>query len=92
MRHNRLVRLMQPGAMLDSYEILQAAGQPCYYIRTGPQGHPISAVCPTPRAAWEDAHQTLSKAAKTPPAPKLRKPKVQRFNPLERTSRHGEQI
>ena len=91
MRHKRLVRLMQPGAMLDYYPYLQALGTPCYYIRTGPQGPPISAVCPTPRAAWEDAHNTLQRAAKTPPAPKLRKPTVQRFNPLERTSSHANQ-
>jgi len=82
---------MQPGAILDYYVNLQALGQPCYYIRTGPQGHAISAVCPTPRAAWEDAHNTLQRAARTPPAPKLRKPKALRFNPLERTNSHGQQ-
>lgn len=75
MRHKLMVRRMSPGAILDYYELLKGQGAPCWYIRTGPQGHAISAVCPTPRAAWEDAANTLSRAAQIPPAPKSKRPR-----------------
>jgi hypothetical protein len=49
------VKQKQPGAILDFYELLRQQGKPCWFIRYSQCGYQLSAICPTPRAAWQDA-------------------------------------
>ena len=53
------VLMAEPTATLDFYECLRGAGDPCWFIRTGLQGTPLSVVCASPRAAWAWAYKAL---------------------------------
>lgn len=44
-----------PNARLDYYESLRAAGKPCWFIRVGQQGQPISEIVSCTWGAWKDA-------------------------------------
>jgi hypothetical protein len=62
MKHRQIVLAAEPDAMLDYYELLRGQGEPCWFIRRGIQGEPISQICASPRAAWKSAHTWLPKS------------------------------
>jgi hypothetical protein len=76
MRHKLRVWRMRPGAMLDFYPALKAKNEPCWYIRSGPNGYPISAVTPSPREAWKSAYDTLMQATQKPMSIKKTTPRT----------------
>lgn len=76
MRHKLRVCRMRPGALLDFYPAFKEAGEPCWYIRSGPNGYPISAVTPTPRDAWKSAYTTLMQATQKPMSTKKVTPRT----------------
>lgn len=41
--------------MLDYYEVMRRMGKPCWFIRCGIQGRPLSGICASPKAAWKDS-------------------------------------
>lgn len=49
----------EPKATLDYYELLRGLEEPCWFIRLGIQGRPLSDIMPTPRAAWKNAADSL---------------------------------
>jgi hypothetical protein len=53
------VRLADPQAMLDFYELLRGANKPCWFIRHGLQGDAYTPICASPRAAWKSAYDSL---------------------------------
>lgn len=56
------VLLAEPQAKLDYYETLRRANIPCWFIRIGRQGAPLSEIAENPRAAWLSAYVCLLKA------------------------------
>lgn len=55
----QMVMLAEPNARCDFYELLRGAGKPCWFIRVGWQGIPISGISTTPRQAWKSAYKSL---------------------------------
>jgi hypothetical protein len=55
MTNKQTIKCADPKAILDYYESLRASGKPCWFIRCGLQGPPISAICATPKLAWKDS-------------------------------------
>jgi hypothetical protein len=51
----QIVKSAEPKAMLDYYELLRGADKPCWFIRKGIQGHALSDICASPKAAWKNA-------------------------------------
>lgn len=62
MKHRQIVLAAEPDAQLDYYELLRGQGKPCWFIRRGIQGEPLSAICASPQAAWKSANATLLKS------------------------------
>jgi hypothetical protein len=52
----QLVLLFAPKATLDYYEVLRGARKPCWFIREGLQGVPMSPICKSPQHAWRAAY------------------------------------
>jgi hypothetical protein len=59
MTNKQTVIHAEPKAILDYYELLRGQGKPCWFIRCGPQGRLLSAICASPKAAWKDAADAL---------------------------------
>jgi len=55
MTNKQVILLADPTAICDYYELLRGLGKPCWFIRSGPSGPVLSAICSSPRAAWKDA-------------------------------------
>jgi hypothetical protein len=62
MKHREIVLAAEPEAQLDYYEFLRGQGEPCWFIRIGIQGKPISDICASPAAAWKSANAWLLKS------------------------------
>jgi hypothetical protein len=61
MTNKETVQATVPLAVVDYYESLRGAGQPCWFIRESfPSGNPISEICASPKAAWKDAAQKIA--------------------------------
>jgi hypothetical protein len=55
MTNKEMILTAEPKAMLDFYELKRGMGKPCWFIRCGFQGRPLSGICASPRAAWKDS-------------------------------------
>jgi hypothetical protein len=75
MTNKKMVRKKYALAFLDFYPNLARDQQPCWYIRASQHGAPISDVCPTPKAAWENATQRLAVAVQNKRGPYSEVPK-----------------
>jgi hypothetical protein len=53
--NKEMILTAEPKATLDYYESLRGAGKPCWFIRVGFQGRPLSGICASPKAAWKDS-------------------------------------
>jgi len=60
--NKQTVLLADHTARADYYELLRGQGEPCWFIRSGMQGPIRSAICATPRKAWEDSAARLRTA------------------------------
>lgn len=55
MTNKQFIRFLEPKARLDYYESLRNEDKPCWFIRLGWQGKPLSAISATPKEAWLNA-------------------------------------
>jgi hypothetical protein len=53
------VLIAEPTARCDFYELLRGSKKPCWFIRRGMQGSPLTEICASPRAAWKSAYDRL---------------------------------
>jgi hypothetical protein len=61
MTPKQTIKIVDPKATLDYYELLRGQGLPCWFIRHGLQGPHLSFVASSPRAAWKNALDLQSK-------------------------------
>jgi hypothetical protein len=59
MTNKQTVLAAEPKAVLDYYESLRRAGKPCWFIRLGLQGRPLSGICASPKSAWKNSADSL---------------------------------